>query len=377
MAPPTYASVHRTMESALASGLEGIHKLPDGIVLADRDRRGRWGESGAYYTYCMRCGAWLRVSDALSHTNCEGHWWDAGLAKAASSWGPELEKMATRVNDGKDPYFGLHDLRSSSPSAVGAIPVLLADRRQLVSMASVLLEEPLDMVIDVPDLPSDPEECSNPLRVIVYLHGHGEDYRHGPRCLPGLAVISAKCPRSVNGQRCFWFQEGNGGAWERHQYEKLATCEAMLQIMANVVDSACAALQELGWPGGVDAEVGLLGVSMGGYGALELARRIPDRVGALAAIAGYYKESEMGALAEDTCEIPMLLVHRKSDRCCPFSNIKKFSEERKEAAKNRAETACWFEEGTRHGPTAEEMTDTIAWLRAALGNKSCMALCEG
>ncbi|CAK0876322.1 unnamed protein product [Prorocentrum cordatum] len=41
---PSAHDVHQTMSSALAARLEGIHELPDGVLLACRDKRGAWGD---------------------------------------------------------------------------------------------------------------------------------------------------------------------------------------------------------------------------------------------------------------------------------------------------------------------------------------------
>jgi len=242
----------------------------------------------------------------------------------------------------------------------------------LVRMSFPRLGEPLDVCIDVPESAaaagggatlSDAER--QPLRILLYFHGHGEDYRLGPKSVPGLAVVSANCPRSVGGKRCFWFQEGAGGAWERHEHAKLRKCDAMLEAMAAVLDASSAALAALDWPVGIDAQVCLMGVSMGGHAALEFARSAPGRVRCLAVAAGYYQEPEMEELLKSIASIPLLLAHRTGDRCCPFGNIQRLHRLRLALpATPAAVTDSWFEEGIRHGPTDEELQDVIRWVLA-------------
>lgn len=150
MAVPTCNDIHRTMESALARGLEGVHELPEGVLLAGRDRNGRWGNAGAYYTYCLRCGVWLNFDQARSHMDCKGNWWDAELASAALQWQPQIERMAERVQRGEDPYFGLLDLRCNSDT--GSLPALVPGRRQLVRLHCRALGDALEAVVDVPHI---------------------------------------------------------------------------------------------------------------------------------------------------------------------------------------------------------------------------------
>lgn len=359
MGPPTCQDVHRAMESAIARGIEGLQNMPEGVMLAARDRTGRWGEAGAYYAYCVRCGRWLSLDDALAHDACEGRWWNGRLVHAAAEWAPKLEEMAANVQRGTDPYFGLLDMRDTE-TPDGALPALEAGSRQLVRVHAPSLEAPLETVIDVPDLArSWGDDAQPPLKVLVYFHGHGEDFRHAPGSQRGLAVVAARCPRSVGGERCFWFQSGYGGAWERHEHAKLARCEEMLAAALVVVDAAAAALARLG---PVEEKVYVMGVSMGGHAALEFAGSFPDRVTSAAVAAGYYEESRVGALVKKIAAIPLLLVHNHEDRCCPFKMIERLHQERLAFQRAATPTEAWFAPGNRHGPTSEEILAMQQWL---------------
>eukprot|EP00416_Gambierdiscus_australes_P035210 CAMPEP_0171111070 /NCGR_PEP_ID=MMETSP0766_2-20121228/73673_1 /TAXON_ID=439317 /ORGANISM="Gambierdiscus australes, Strain CAWD 149" /LENGTH=230 /DNA_ID=CAMNT_0011573013 /DNA_START=18 /DNA_END=707 /DNA_ORIENTATION=+ len=159
----------------------------------------------------------------------------------------------------------------------------------------------------------------------MYFHGQGgEDCETAPVSSPGCVVIAVQCPSFVTeGVRCFWFTEGPGGAWDRHEHDKLRRCEAMLAAVASVVDSLLSALRMLHPQRGVERHVWLVGVSMGGCGVLEFARAFPTRVRAAAVIAGCYNDKQIKELAQATWQIPLLLVHSRGDRACPFGTIEK------------------------------------------------------
>lgn len=430
MGPPTREGIHRTMESALARKVEGLHALPEGVLLAERDRGGRWGEAGAYYAYCLRCGAWLGLDEARTHDRCRGRYWDNALADAAAEWAPEIEKMSQHIKRGEDPYFGLLDLRAAPAApprggrAVGGLPALAAGRRQLICVRCPELEAPLEVVIDVPPLGDHGSaqatksvrngtedaavegmawaDSKGPLKVLLYFHGHGEDCRQAPSHTPGCAVVAAQCPRCVGTQRCFWFQEGPGGAWERHEHGQLTRCEPMLAAAAHMTDVVLEALGAVGFPSGVEGRVRVMGVSMGGHAALEFSRAFPSRVSAAAIIAGYYEEAQIAELVRAIAAIPLLLVHRRGDRCCPFWMIERLHAARAFGQGSRAGRAkwqrcrggwgqwsawceepwaasrlaawgevaaaapvaseAWFSAGWRHGPTDEERDEAARWL---------------
>merc|ERR1719189_2018376 len=97
----------------------------------------------------------------------------------------------------------------------------------------------------------------------------------------------------------------------------------MLAAAAHAADAALAALAALGAPGGVSPRVDVMGQSMGGHAALEFSRAFPGRVRSLAVIAGYYEEAGLSELLRAIEAIPLLLVHRRGDRCCPFGTIER------------------------------------------------------
>merc|ERR1712150_105191 len=123
------------------------------------------------------------------------------------------------------------------------------------------------------------------------------------------------------------------------------------------------------------------GISMGGHATLEFARVYPESIRSACVIAGYYPEVQIEQLVKATSGIPMLFVHRRSDRCCPFAMIEKVYWARKEQSRWRRRTwwqndgcdddlcgddyavsEAWFSEGTHHGPSDEERDHALNWL---------------
>merc|ERR1712232_204062 len=190
---------------------------------------------------------------------------------------------------------------------------------------------PLEVMVDVPSL-DDARRMRNdqgtafatasghPLNVLIYFHGHGgESCCIAPCSMPGCAVIALQCPSFVSeGLRCFWFTEGPGGAWDRHEHDKLQRCEVMLTAVGNAVDAILTGLGKLDFPQGVKREVFAVGVSMGGCAVLEFARAFPDLVRGAAVISGYYNKFQILELVDAIADIPLLLVHSREDRACPF-----------------------------------------------------------
>merc|ERR1711924_271658 len=123
--------------------------------------------------------------------------------------------------------------------------------------------------------------------------------------------------------------------------------------------------------------MGVLGVSMGGHAALDFTRSFSGRVRSICCIAGYYDEDEVENLAWEIRDIPLLLVHRHGDRCCPFRSIKKLYYARDKMDRNRwmsnkkyarhekyvATCQGWFSAGTKHSATSKELEDATKWLR--------------
>mmetsp|Transcript_113854 Transcript_113854/g.276483 ORF Transcript_113854/g.276483 Transcript_113854/m.276483 type:complete len:321 (+) Transcript_113854:3-965(+) len=315
----------------------------------------------------MRCGAWLGFEEALAHGACRGRWWDYALAGAAAQWAPRLERMAAHVEKGEDPYYGLLDLRQAGEAHRGGLPALWAGRRQIVRVPCEALAEPLEVVIDIPPLGYGGGD-EPPLQVLIYFHGHGESSREAPPSMANCAIVAAQCPRTVGDRRCFWFQEGHGGAWERHEHDKLFRCEPMLEAAGTVAELAVKEITALRPSAGVAQDLCVLGVSMGGHAALEFARSFPGRVRSLGVIAGYYEEREVGGLLQAIEQIPLLLVHRHGDRCCPFPLIRRVYDGRLGAPPAPggapARTEAWFSAGDWHGPSEEERGEAIRWLLA-------------
>eukprot|EP00928_Gymnodinium_smaydae_P005988 TRINITY_DN12080_c0_g1_i1.p1 TRINITY_DN12080_c0_g1~~TRINITY_DN12080_c0_g1_i1.p1 ORF type:complete len:415 (+),score=79.85 TRINITY_DN12080_c0_g1_i1:111-1247(+) len=369
---PSTDGIHRAMESALARGVEGIHDLPRGVLLADRDRHGRWGEAGAYYAYCVRCGAWLELCSARAHRECDGRYGDGRLERAAAAWDPKIQEMRAKVQRGEDPYYGFLDLRDRG-SPDGRPPSLVPGRRQLLRIACPPVAEPLEVMLDVPEMSAAEDDGGSNFGVLLYFHGSGEDCRQAPRSSRRRVVIAAQCPRLVDGVRCFWFEQGSGGAWERHEHDKLERCLKMLAAVAHLVEVLLTSLRSLVLERqrhvAVDRRLCVMGQSMGGYAALEFARHHPELVHSVAAISGYYPPAHLPGLVRAISGLPLILVHRRSDRCCPFWMIEDLHRARLDEADQLRKRRCWvgateawFSDGDQHGPTYEEMDEVIEWL---------------
>lgn len=180
-------------------------------------------------------------------------------------------------------------------------------------------------------------------------------------------VVAVQCPTHVTeGLRCFWFTEGPGGAWDRHEHTKLRRCDALLGAVADLLDSVLSGLAMLKHSPGIKQEVMLVGVSMGGAAVLAFARAFPSRICAAAVIAGCYDDAQIGELSRATAEIPFLLVHSRGDQACPFRTIEKLYLERTKdiacSCKQNAETEAQFSDGKQHTPTTEELLAAIEWV---------------
>lgn len=366
---PSAKDVHATMKSALAARLEGIHELPHFVLLANRDKRGQWGKVNVYYAYCHKCCRWFAFDAARMHSDCSGWNWDSELNTAAWQWWPEIEKMSDRVQRGQHPYYeGVHDRRTCDAAVGSVFPALVAGQRQLVrAPLATGLSSQLEVMVDIPSLDSA-DSNPGPLKVLMYFHGHGgEDCEQAPASFPGCVVVAVQCPTHVTeGLRCFWFTEGPGGAWDRHEHTKLRRCDALLGAVADLLDSVLSGLAMLKHSPGIKQEVMLVGVSMGGAAVLAFARAFPSRICAAAVIAGCYDDAQIGELSRATAEIPFLLVHSRGDQACPFRTIEKLYLERTKdiacSCKQNAETEAQFSDGKQHTPTTEELLAAIEWV---------------
>jgi len=117
------------------------------------------------------------------------------------------------------------------------------------------------------------------LPLIVALHAYGDDHRRvltrmslaqavalrtGDRTLPPMAIVAA---------------DGGSGYWNPHPGD---------DPLGMVIDELIPRCQARGVGRGLgraSRRIGTLGISMGGYGAILLAEKYPDQVGAAAAIA--------------------------------------------------------------------------------------------
>eukprot|EP00929_Paragymnodinium_shiwhaense_P093095 TRINITY_DN53154_c0_g1_i1.p1 TRINITY_DN53154_c0_g1~~TRINITY_DN53154_c0_g1_i1.p1 ORF type:complete len:380 (-),score=18.06 TRINITY_DN53154_c0_g1_i1:250-1389(-) len=371
---PSPEEVHTAITSAIDTGLEGIHELPYGVALAWRDKKGQWGTVNAYYAYCHQCRRWLAFDDARGHFKCSGGYWNSELAQTERERWSEIKKIADLVGSGKHPYFSdLYDRRAVDPVPGYVFPPLLVGKRQILRGPSAAgIASKLEVMVDVPsELRS---EACGPLKVLLYFHGHGGEKCHtGPASLPGCATVSISCPETISGSdRCFWFTTGPGGAWDRHQFDKLTVSHEMLAAVSDLMGHILSALELIAPPQGLQRDLLVMGVSMGGNAVLEFARAFPKRVHAAAVIAGYYNDREIYELAQETVQIPFLLMHSRGDRACPFWMIEKFYHARTHYSKNNwmsngdatahADTESWFSDGQQHGPTDRQRQDVIAWL---------------
>jgi hypothetical protein len=113
------------------------------------------------------------------------------------------------------------------------------------------------------------------LPLIVMLHGFGGNHTNA---LSGMSPAQAVALR-VDGRpvapMAMVTVDGGGGYWNPHPGD---------DPLAMVVDELVPMCQRLGLGAGPQ-QVGAMGISMGGYGALLLAERFPDRFTAVAAIS--------------------------------------------------------------------------------------------
>lgn len=367
---PQPQDVHRTTESALAQGLEGLEKLAESVVLAFRDKQGKWGKPGSYWSYCHKCSAWLSMEEALVHSDCNGRWWAEELHEAKKAWANQLAEISERCRRGEDPHHaGILDLRRVAPAAGKKVPMLHPGKRQILTYQCRGVVQSLEVMVDVPAtlLPdSKVDGQQNALKVLLFFHGNSQDFRTAPACVPGCATVSINCPKTVGGESCFWFQQGSSKDWQHHRHAKLRRCGDLLNAVGEVVNGIQDALCQLA---PAEARWRVMGVSMGAHAALEYTRAFPDSVCCTAAVAGYYPDFELPGLLSAIRQIPLLLMHRQGDRCCPCTDSERIYQARRRqqqegwnAAQKVAYTEGRFLPGKLHGPTNAECESIQQWL---------------
>ena len=166
---PSPADVRRALASAEATQLEGLHKLPKGVLVARCERHSK--RSRDYYAYCIRCSTWLACNRREAETHaCDGAGWDSKLAAVADEWEPTFKQMRCAEAAGVDPYLGNIDLTNSPLQDVDLLP---ARRYLLRWVVSALMPVPLEMFISTPLDPSS----SDVLRIVF-----PRSYRKASKC---------------------------------------------------------------------------------------------------------------------------------------------------------------------------------------------------
>lgn len=143
-----------------------------------------------------------------------------------------------------------------------------------------------------------PEQRGGPLPLVVFLHGSGERGDDNER---HLRYLPAQCatPAMRATLPCFLLA---------------VQCPAEARWTGAALDAVVAAMDAvLARPGVDHARVYLTGLSMGGFGAFELAARSPDRFAALLAICGGGDER----LAPRLVGLPTQVWHGTADRSVP------------------------------------------------------------
>jgi predicted esterase len=117
--------------------------------------------------------------------------------------------------------------------------------------------------------------ASDGLSLIVMLHGYGEDHRNALINLTPAQAVAIRLDGKALPPTALVTVDGGNGYWNPHPND---------DPMAMVVDELIPLCQRRGL-GRSPATVSLMGISMGGYGALAIAERNPGLASGVAAIS--------------------------------------------------------------------------------------------
>ena len=118
-------------------------------------------------------------------------------------------------------------------------------------------------------------EQGDEIPLVVMLHGFGGSHLHALADLTPAQAVSIVVDGRALGPMALVTVDGGGGYWHPHPGD---------DPMGMVVHELIPRLQRLGL-GRAPGSIGVMGISMGGYGALLLAERFPHLFAAVAAIS--------------------------------------------------------------------------------------------
>ena len=118
-------------------------------------------------------------------------------------------------------------------------------------------------------------EPGSQLPLVVMLHGEGADHSNALSGLTPAEAVALEVNSRPLAPMALVTVDGGGGYWNPHPGD---------DPMGMVIDELIPMCQGMGLGLG-SRKVGTMGISMGGYGALLLAEKYPDLIGAVAAIS--------------------------------------------------------------------------------------------
>jgi len=113
------------------------------------------------------------------------------------------------------------------------------------------------------------------LSLIIVLHGYGGDHQHALYGMTPAQAVALQIGSAVRSPAAIVTVDGGNGYWNPHPLD---------DSMTMVVKELIPLCQRLGL-GRSPQHIGMLGISMGAYGALTIAERHPGLVAAVAAIS--------------------------------------------------------------------------------------------